>query len=187
MYQVIDLVYMTGILPKRRSTLQTGLNNFDEYTMIRSFRLESYIGFTEKDVKGLCSKYNKDFNEIKKWYGGYKLGDTELYSSKSYVESLMPGKCKNYLPKSSAIESITYYLEYQNGNIKKEIALLLNGEKIEVDTGMFENDLNKIYFADSALTALIHLGYLSYDKNSKTCYIPNYEMREKFVITLAKL
>ena len=50
----IDLVYMTGILPIRRYRAQSTLNMFTEYNMIRSRGLESYIGFTEDEVKELC-------------------------------------------------------------------------------------------------------------------------------------
>ena len=50
----IDLVYMPGILPIRRYRTQSNLNMFTEYNMIRSRGLESYIGFTEDEVKELC-------------------------------------------------------------------------------------------------------------------------------------
>ena len=35
-----------------------------------------------------------------------------------------------------------------------------------------------IYFnpKDEALTALIHLGYLGYDADRKSAYVPNYEV-----------
>ena len=37
---------------------------------------------------------------------------------------------------------------------------------------------------DDALTALIHLGYLGYDEDRKSAYIPNYEVAEAFQMAL---
>ncbi len=56
----------------------------------------------------------------------------------------------------------------------------MTGEKVSVDVTMFENDLTQIYNKDSALTVLIHLGYLAYDETTKSCYIPNYEILKEF-------
>ena len=74
----IDLVYMTGILPIRRYSTQSTLNMFTEYDMINPRELDSFIGFTEDEVKDLCKKYNRDFNKISQWYNGYKLGNVSI-------------------------------------------------------------------------------------------------------------
>jgi len=89
----IDLVYMTGILPIKRYSTQSTLNMFTEYNMIDSFNMASYVGFTEDEVKGLCSKYSRDFIEIKAWYDGYKLNGVELYNPKSVVTAVLRNKC----------------------------------------------------------------------------------------------
>ena len=92
----IDLVYMTGILPIRRTSSQTLLNNFEIYDMLDSYNLASYIGFTEDEVIDLCNKYNRDFNEIKKWYNGYNLNGISLYNPKSVVDAIFKGECDEY-------------------------------------------------------------------------------------------
>ena len=183
----IDLVYMTGILPIRRYSTQSTLNMFTEYNMIRSRGLESYFGFTEEEVKGLCNKYNRDFNEIKSWYNGYKLNGYDIYNPKSVVEAVLSGECSDYWTKTSAIEAVTDYMNYDNGVLKDTIARMLTGEKVEVKTYKFENDLTKVDSTDSALTVLIHLGYLAYDSETDSCYIPNYEIKQEFVEALDKL
>ena len=53
---------------------------------------------------------------------------------------------------------------------------MLEGGKVSVDVETFQNDLSIIKTKDQALTALIHLGYLSYDDQRKKAYIPNYEV-----------
>lgn len=43
-----------------------------------------------------------------------------------------------------------------------------------------KNDLAEIHSKDNALTALIHLGYLGYDADILSAYIPNYEVAKAF-------
>ena len=183
----IDLVYMTGILPIRRTSSQTLLNNFEIYDMIDSYKLAPYIGFTEDEVIGLCNKYHKDFNEIKRWYKGYILNRISLYNPISVVEAVLRGKCKDYWNRTSSIEALTDHMNYGNGALKDEVFEMLLGNKVNVNVRMFSNDLTKIDSKDSALTALIHLGYLAYDEDLESCYIPNYEIKHVFEIALEEL
>ena len=183
----IDLVYMTGILPIRRYSTQSTLNMFTEYNMLDSFPIESYVGFTEDEVIGLCNKYNRDFNEIKSWYNGYNLNGVSLYNPKSVVEAVLRGECDDYWVQTSAIEALTDYMNYGNGILKDEVFEMLLGNKVSVNVRMFSNDLTKIDSKDSALTALIHLGYLTYDEDLESCYIPNYEIKKEFEIAFEKL
>ena len=183
----IDLVYMTGILPIRRYSTQSTLNMFTEYNMLDSYPIESYVGFTEDEVIGLCNKYNRDFNEIKSWYNGYNLNGVSLYNPISVVESIFRNECDEYWNKTSSIEALTDYMNYGNGILKDEVFEMLLGEKVKVNVRKFENDLTKVNSSDSALTVLIHLGYLAYDKKLKVCYIPNYEIKKEFERALKKL
>ena len=183
----IDLVYMTGILPIRRYSTQSTLNMFTEYNMLDSFPIESYVGFTENEVIDLCNKYNRDFNEIKKWYNGYNLNGISLYNPKSVVEAVLRGECDDYWTQTSAIEAVTNYMNYHKGELKDIICKMILGDKVDIDVSEFGNDLTKVDSADSALTVLIHLGYLAYDKKLKVCYIPNYEIKQEFERALKKL
>ena len=187
----IDLVYMTGILPIRRYSTQSTLNMFTEYDMINPRELDSFIGFTEDEVKDLCKKYNRDFNEIKKWYKGYILNGISLYNPISVLESIFRNECDEYWNKTSSIETLTDYMNYDNGKLKDIICKVLLGEKAKVNVRKFENDLTKVNSADSALTVLIHLGYLAFIKGEELgfgyCYIPNYEIRQEFVNAILEL
>ena len=183
----IDLVYMTGILPIRRYSTQSTLNMFTEYNMLDSYPIESYVGFTEDEVIGLCNKYNRDFNEIKSWYNGYNLNGVSLYNPISVVESIFRNECDEYWNKTSSIEALTDYMNYGNGILKDEVFEMLLRNKVSINVRMFSNDLTKIDSKDSALTALIHLGYLTYDEDLESCYIPNYEIKKEFEIAFEKL
>ena len=61
---------------------------------------------------------------------------------------------------------------------------MLKGEKVKVTTDKFKNDFSVINSKDDALTALIHLGYLSYDNERKKAFIPNFEVATAFHLAL---
>ena len=54
---------------------------------------------------------------------------------------------------------------------------MIAGEKIAVNPAKFQNDMTSFRSADDVLTLLIHLGYLTYDFDTKTAWIPNNEAR----------
>ena len=64
--------------------------------------------------------------------------------------------------------------------LKDDVLTMLSGGKVMVDTESFQNDLSEIYSKDDALTALIHLGYLAYDENMLSAYIPNFEVAKAY-------
>ena len=62
------------------------------------------------------------------------------------------------------------------GGLRDDIIYLLSGGRVSVNTTKFENDLSVINNKDDVLTVLIHLGYLSYDRVTQQCYVPNREV-----------
>ena len=63
--EAISLAYLTGILPILRETVQSKLNNFAEYTMLKPGPFAQYFGLTSKEVKEICQKHNVDFEMCK--------------------------------------------------------------------------------------------------------------------------
>ena len=53
--KAVSLAYLTGILPILRETVQSKLNNFTEYTMLRPDQFAQYFGFTENEVRRQCT------------------------------------------------------------------------------------------------------------------------------------
>ena len=179
--EAIELVYMTGILPIKIYVTESTLNMFEEYNMIKPQNLAEYIGFTENEVKDLCLTHNINFNEMKKWYDGYHLGNYEIYNPRSVVKAITSNEFDDYWNKTGAIEAVTNYMNYDNGILKDKFTYMLGGGKLEINTKSFKNDAFNIDSPDAALTILIHLGYLAYDKTNNVCYIPNYEISQEFV------
>ena len=65
--------------------------------------------------------------------------------------------------------------------LREKIVHMLAGESVKVNIGKFQNDMTTFNSADDVLTLLIHLGYLTYDFDTKMISIPNYEIQQEFV------
>ena len=66
-------VYMTGILPIKKTKTQSALSDFEEYPMLDPDPFDEYVGFTEGEMRALCDESGVDFSEMKRWYDGYEM------------------------------------------------------------------------------------------------------------------
>lgn len=180
----IALAYLTGILPIKKLRTQSALNNFEEFTMIDAGQLSSYIGFTDDEVKMLCKKYQRDYNEVKSWYDGYFLSNKHIYNPKAVVSVMLRGNYCSYWSQTGTYESILPFINKDFDGLKVAIIKMLSGDEVKVKTSTFQNDMISFRNKDDVLTLLIHLGYLAYNQNKQTAYIPNEEIREEFIDAL---
>ena len=180
----LALGYITGILPIKKIKDESALNNFREYTMLKSKPITKYYGFTEEEVKELCKKYDMDFDSVKAWYNGYLIDGVHMYNPNSVTQAMIDQDCDSYWRNTSSFSSINTFITMNYAGLKDDIMTMLAGGKVIVDTRSFQNDLSDIHSKDDALTALIHLGYLGYDADRKSAYIPNYEVAEAFQMAL---
>ena len=177
----IALAYMTGILPIKKYKTQSALNNFDEYTMLDPDFLAPYIGFTEAEVKNLCEKYQKNFAEVKRWYDGYELEDYHVYNPRAVVSLMLRGSFKSYWTQTGTYESIVPLINMDFDGLKTAIMTMLSGDAVPVRTTSYQNDMVSFRNKNDVMTALIHLGYLAYNQDEQTAYIPNEEIRSEFL------
>lgn len=84
----IALAFLTGILPIKKLKTQSALNNFEEFTMLNAKAFSEYVGFTDEEVRGLCRRYGRDYEAVKRWYDGYLLDGRPVYNPKAVVEVL---------------------------------------------------------------------------------------------------
>ena len=170
------LALVFGILPIIKYDSQSALNNFKEYNMIDPGGLERYFGFTEDEVRSLCDSSDMDFDEIKRWYDGYKVGDIGgIFNPNSVMEAVSRRKCNLYWRTTGAGDELKPYLRNE---MRDDVEKLLNKEGIPVDTTSFDNMIKDVDTRDKVFTVLIHLGYLSYDGQEAS--IPNYELMMYF-------
>ncbi|MBQ3644505.1 MAG: AAA family ATPase [Candidatus Riflebacteria bacterium] len=177
----IKLAYITGILPVKKYNTQSALNNFDEYSMVVPDKMAEYFGFTEDEVKILCTTFDRDFNEIKAWYDGYLMpGNVHLYNPRSVVKAMDGGMLQSYWNQTSSFEALRIPINLNLNGIRETVLELMGGTRVSINATRFENDINSIKSRDEALTLLVHLGYLGYDQENREVFIPNREIRGEF-------
>lgn len=180
----IQLAYLTGILPIIRETTQSALNNFREFTMVSPKAFAKYIGFTQEEVQNLCIRYDCDFQEVKRWYDGYILGDYQVYNPKAVVEVLLCRQFQSYWSETGSYETIVPLINMDYDGLKTALIEMLSGDSVKVNTITFQNDIANIRNKDDVLTYLIHLGYLGYDQIRRTAFVPNEEIRQELMVAV---
>ena len=180
--KMIEAAYMTGILPIKKYGTQSAMTDFREYTMTAPKKLAEFVGFTEQEVRQLCTDYHMDFSEFRKWYDGYSFNRVKsVYNPNSVIEAIRNEEIDNYWTQSETYESLRLYIEMNEDGLKEAIIQMLGGAKIKIDTATFQNDMTTIRCRDDVLTLLVHLGYLAYDIENRSVSIPNEEVRQEFV------
>jgi hypothetical protein len=179
------LAYITGILPIKKYSSESALNNFYEYTMTSPKRLAKYIGFTEEEVYDLCEKYEMNYEEVMDWYDGYSFRNApHICGPNSVVKAMLEGQCENYWSQTVAYNSLVTYITMNFDGLRDAIVSVLGGHRIKVKIRTYENDMISFKRKDDVLTALIHLGYLAFDEETEEAYLPNKEVRMCFEDTL---
>ncbi len=180
---------ITGILRVSKESIFTGLNNVSVHTILDNDFSDKF-GFTESETQQIMNDFEvpTDFQQIKNWYNGYKIGNTsDIYNPWSVLNYAIGHKngFKTFWVNTSSNELLKEQLSDQNENYTRELLLgLVNNETIrkEIDENfVFPNlDKNK----ELLWSLLTFSGYLtSINKTGRKSYelkIPNYEIKTVF-------
>ncbi len=191
----VALAYMTGILPIKKYGSHSALNMFSEYSMTNPRELAEYFGFTEDEVRELCTAYNMSFEEARAWYDGYELvtqhanGQTvySMYSPKSVVDAMLSHTYDTYWNQTETYEALKVYIQMNMDGLKDAVVKMMAKERVAINTGTFTNDMTTFAGRDDVLTLLVHLGYLSYRRSDKTVCIPNDEVSQEYVNAISTM
>ncbi len=178
----IALAYITGIIPIVRDKIQSKLNEFIEYTMLRPRQFAGMIGFTEEEVRDLCETYGMDYDECLRWYDGYRMSDTiRVCNPLSIVSAIHDREFDSYWSTTGSFEALRDYILMDFEGIRQDVIKMISGESVPVNVLKFQNTMESINSKDNVFTYLIHLGYLCYNRKEKTCSIPNEEVRIEWI------
>ena len=187
----VALAYLTGILPVKKYGTHSALNMFTEYPR----EMAEFFGFTGEEVRELCRKYQRSYEEAQAWYDGYELVTMEgqekksydMYSPKSVVDAMLSGIFDNYWNQTETYEALKIYIQMNFDGLKDAVVRMLGGDRIQINTGTFSNDMTTFQNRDDVLTLLVHLGYLSYHWPDKTVCIPNKEVAQEYVNAISTM
>ncbi len=175
------LVYMTGILPIIKIKTQSALNNFREYSIIYPAETAKYYGFTEPEVEKICKDHGMNLELMKHAYDGYIIGEEKsMFNPNSVMMSILYRTYDSFWSRTASFMAIEKYLNIDADQVRTKIISMMNGEEVTVRVSSFRNDMKNIETSDDVLTLLAHLGYLSYNSETKNVRIPNTEVTEEF-------
>ncbi|MGL6106538.1 AAA family ATPase [Romboutsia sp.] len=182
----VALAYMTGILPIKKHSSGSALNMFEEFTFLKDRKFEEYFGFTEEEVKKLCSK-NKEMNyeELERWYNGYMTATgIKIYNPRSVVLALSNNHCQSYWTNTGAMDEVLQYLKYNTLEVKDDVIKMVNGEEIEIEVDEeYRAGQGEPSTKEEIYSAMIVLGFLSYYDG--LIKIPNNELMKDFKKSLS--
>lgn len=143
------------------------------------------MGFTEMEVEDLCMKYDMDYEKMREWYDGYHITKSlSTFSPRSVVASITRKNFGDYWSATETYEALKVYIDMNYDGVKDDVIQLLAGKDIYVNTHKFQNDMATFKSKDDVLTLLIHLGYLGYNSEDRTVYIPNKEVESSFISSI---
>lgn len=143
------------------------------------------MGFTEMEVEDLCMKYDMDYEKMREWYDGYHITKSlSTFSPRSVVASITRKNFGDYWSATETYEALKVYIDMNYDGLKDDVIQLLAGKDIYVNTNKFQNDMTTFKSKDDVLTLLIHLGYLGYNSEDRTVYIPNKEVESSFISSI---
>lgn len=177
----VELAYMTGILPIKKYGEHSAINIFDEYSMVEPKNLGKYFGFTKEEVQEQCRQQGIDPLDMEKWYDGYQLGDLRLYNPKSVADALMWKEFQSYWTGTETYEALKIYIDIDFDGLKGAVIKMIGNGRCKINTRKFQNDMTTFKTKDDIFTLLVHLGYLTYDKDTNEVSIPNQEVTQEFL------
>ena len=176
----VELAYMTGVLPIAKYSSGSALNMFMEYNFIDDPLFDSYFGFTEKEVRELCSHFEKpSYSEIAYWYDGYYTSDGErLFNPRSVNLALSDGVCRNYWTETGPMNEIADCIRNNVDAVREDMVQLVTGNLIEIKLDGYSASDQRLETRNEILSAMVVYGFLSY--HDRILKIPNHELMEKF-------
>ena len=190
-----DNLYMavlTGCLRIARESIFTGLNNFNIFSITDQY-FDEYFGFTDKEVKEILQYYKVPgaFNQTKKWYDGYRFGNTDIYCPWDVINHCRALKIEPdatpqpYWINTSGNYIVKRFIEKANQQTRREIEQLIEGKAIqkEIRLELTYNELDSTI--ENLWSVLFATGYLTQQEKPQgrtySLIIPNESIRQIFI------
>ena len=190
-----DNLYMavlTGCLRIARESIFTGLNNFNIFSITDQY-FDEYFGFTDKEVKEILQYYKvpEAFEQTKKWYDGYRFGNTDIYCPWDVINHCRALKVEPdatpqpYLINTSGNYIVKRFIEKANQQTRREIEQLIEGKAIqkEIRLELTYNELDSTI--ENLWSVLFATGYLTQQGKPQgrtySLIIPNESIRQIFI------
>ena len=175
---------LTGIVQVAKEGIFSGLNNVITYNILGN-DFETFFGLSEEEVENSLKYFELEYEieEVKKWYDGYKFGNSEVYNPWSIINYLRTKELQAYWVNTSDNALIYDNLKNSTVDVFKDLEALFEGKAIKKEISPFFTfeELSKF---DGIWQLMVYNGYLKISKKlSNDEYmikIPNYEIQTFF-------
>ena len=175
---------LTGIVQVTKEGIFSGLNNVITYNILGN-DFETFFGLSEEEVENSLKYFELEYEieEVKKWYDGYKFGNSEVYNPWSIINYLRTKELQAYWVNTSDNALIYDNLKNSTVDVFNNLQTLFEGKEIKKEISPFFTfeELSKF---DGIWQLMVYNGYLKIsEKLSNDEYmikIPNYEIQTFF-------
>ena len=175
---------LTGIVQVAKEGIFSGLNNVITYNILGN-DFETFFGLSEEEVEEALKYFEMTYEieEVKKWYDGYKFGNSEVYNPWSIINYLRTKELQAYWVNTSDNALIYDNLKNSTVDVFNDLQTLFEGKEIKKEISPFFTfeELSKF---DGIWQLMVYNGYLKInEKLSNDEYmikIPNYEIQTFF-------
>ena len=183
----IEKTILTGVSRVAKESIFSGANNFHVYTVLDD-EFSDDFGITEKEMDKIIDDFEiqDQKEEIKKWYDGYTIGNTEgIYNPWSILNYLTDKKLIPYWVNTSSNDLIKLILK-NSATVKEKIEQLLRDEEIEVPINLETVIVGIEKNEENIWGLLLGTGYLKVTEVVDLAHgiykvkIPNYEIKFLF-------
>ncbi|MBR0428089.1 MAG: AAA family ATPase [Clostridia bacterium] len=159
--QYMEKTVLTGVSRVAKESIFSGANNFDVYTVLDNEFSEDF-GITSEEIDKVLKDFGIEENveEIKRWYDGYKIGQTEgIYNPWSILKYLKQRELVPYWVNTSSNDLIKLILT-RSSSVKERIERLMKGEAIEAKINLETIIVGIENNEDNIWGLLVGTGYL---------------------------
>ncbi len=153
---------LTGILRVAKESIFSGLNNLSINSILDE-KYSQYFGFTTEEVQEMAAYHGASdkFEEICRWYDGYKFGNTEIFNPWSVICYFNKNcKAERYWENTGNNAIIGELLEETDEEIFENLNALLQDNTVTtyIDTNVIYPEIKKN--PSSVYSFLLVAGYL---------------------------
>jgi len=157
----LEFGVITGVQRISKESLVSGFNN-PLVCGIMNKTFATCYGFTEEEVKDACEMYeiSDKYDEVKKWYDGYRFGGQDMYNPWSVTKYLKENEIDNYWVNTGSVRELQDVFYKGDAALKNGLAGLLTGTPVMM---FLEDGITypiKYAHSDTFWTMLLNAGYL---------------------------
>ena len=129
----LEFGVLTGVQRVSQEGLFSSFNN-PKINGVVSKEFSTCFGFTEIEVREACEYFNLDvkYEEVKKWYNGYRFGEQDIYNPWSITWFLDTNKFDNYWVNTGSMTFLRDIFQDGSDALKNKMADLLTDVPVEM-------------------------------------------------------